>query len=110
MSFDTAIESATRDHKALYEIDPQNQPEMQKALGLFKSSMDNLSKAVAERAFQDGRSKRKQWGEIQKQLTDLSDDGRELAEREEPVDAEMAAKIDVRYQRIHSRLVNLGGS
>jgi hypothetical protein len=110
MNFDKAIEVATRDHQALFAVDPQNRPELEKAFGVLKTSLDALSKEVAERAFQDGRSKRKQWGEIQKQLTDFLDEGRSRVEREpsEPVD--LSGKIDQRYSRLHQRMIKLSDS
>jgi hypothetical protein len=110
MSFDKAIEAASRDHKALFAIDPQNKPELEQAFGSLKTSLDALGKEVAERAFQDGRSKRKQWAEIQKQLTELLDDGRSHVDREAATPTDMSAKIDLRYSRIHQRMNKLSDS
>ncbi|MDB6111487.1 MAG: hypothetical protein JWR69_3237 [Pedosphaera sp.] len=110
MSFDKAIEAASRDHKALFAIDPQNKPELELALGTLKASLDGLSKEVAERAFQDGRSKRKQWADIQKLIADLLDDGRSYVEREPSAPTDMSAKIDVRYSRMHQRMTKLSDS
>jgi hypothetical protein len=105
--FDKSIENALRDHIALFAVDPLNRTEMQEAYGSLKSSLDVLTKDAAESAFQGSRSKRKQWGEIQKELTDILDDGRCLAENEDSKLRAMSDKINTRYRRIHSRMIKL---
>jgi hypothetical protein len=110
MNLDKAIETATRDHQALFAVDPQNKPELERAYGVLKSSLEALNKDVAERAFQDGRSKRKQWVEIQKQFTDLLEEGRHLIEGEGDKYRAASGKIDNRYSRIHLRITKLADS
>ena len=107
MNFDHVFESATRDHKTLLEVDFTNQVEKQKAFGALKTSHDALTRDVSQCAFQGGRSKRKQWGDVQKELAELLDEGRSVVEAEEAKGADLPEKVERRYQRLHSRIVRL---
>ncbi len=112
VNVETVIESAARDHKALLATEAGNKEELQKAFAALKDSLDSLTRDVAELAFQGGRSKRKQWADIQKDIADLLDDGRSFLEKSEPAapDADLSEKMDRRYQRIQSRIIRLSGS
>src|SRR3954465_8215063 len=104
MNIEKVIGDAARDHKALLTLDPANKTERSQALAALQSSIDALNRDLAQLAFQGGRSQRKQWMEIQKQVGDFLDDGKAALEHEEPTPAEALEKIDIRYQRLQTRV------
>lgn len=105
MNFNTVIESATTNHKALLTVNGDKQ-EQEKALSALRASLDALNRDVAQAAFQSDRSKRKQWGEIQKGIAELLDEARNVCEVG-AADADDSEKIERRYQRMHTRIVKL---
>jgi hypothetical protein len=111
MNVDIVIESAARDHKALLEVDAADKAGQTKAFAALKESMAELTRDMAQLAFQGERSKRKQWAELQKEIENLLDEGRGVLEADgNPApEGDWAEKVDRRYQRMGSRIARLAG-
>ena len=107
MNLSALIDTAATNHKALLATNG-DKLEQQKALGALRTSIDALNRDLAQAAFQSDRSKRKQWGEIQKGIAELLDEASAALELA-PEDVEPADKIERRYQRIQTRIGKLSG-
>jgi len=108
---DNVIETVAMDHKALLAVNVADKTEQAKAFEALKESHAALMRDVAQMAFRGERSKRKQWAELQKEITDLLEEGRGVVEAEEGMAPEgnWEEKLDRRYQRMGSRIARLAG-
>jgi len=108
MNVDSAIESAAKEHVALVTAPAANKDEQARAFSALKATLETLTRDVEQIAFQGERSKRKQWAEVQKEISDLLKEARGVLEAEEaePVAAE---KVERRYQRMQARIARLAG-